>query len=238
MKIYHSLTEIPSLVKPISLTIGMFDGVHKGHQHLLNYVKKNHGSCVVLTFINHPAEFLHPGKIQPSLTTAEEKAHLLSKHSIEHVIMLPFTSDIAQMSYKLFLREIHKCLPFNNLFIGENDAFGKNREGTKEALIEFSPSLDFIPHYIPKLKEKDEIISSSRIRNCLKNGNLLEAENLLNRPLTFSSIDNGLLKPGKYKVRILAEGKDTFSEKTITIDETGGYKLEKPSIITFLTQKG
>ena len=106
------------------------------------------------------------------------------------------------MTYKEFLKKIHFALPFNKLYIGENDAFGKNREGTKEAIKAFAPSLQFMPYYIPKLQENDQIISSSLIRKELASGNLIQAKRLLGRPLSFSYIDKNLLKPGRYQIHL------------------------------------
>ena len=238
MNIYHTLSEIPPLKEPIHLSIGMFDGLHLGHQSLLKNLTSNHGTSVVLTFINHPTEIFTPELKKPMLTTTSEKTELLKEHKIDGVITLSFTKEIAEMTYQMFLKEIHTSLPFKTLTIGKGDAFGKGREGDEEAIKAFAPSLGFVPHYIPKLTKDEKIISSSWIRACLQNGDLLKAEELLGRPISFSSIDKGLMKPGTYKVRVLEEGKNTFSEKEIKIDEDGGYYIDTPSVITFITNKG
>ncbi|MCH9620870.1 MAG: Bifunctional riboflavin kinase/FMN adenylyltransferase [Chlamydiia bacterium] len=236
MKVYHSLTEAPDLEEPISLCIGIFDGVHKGHQKLLTALKGHRGTSIVLTFSNHPLTLLRPEESHTNILTAEQKIQALQLQEVDVAIILPFSKDIAQMSYQIFLTEIHKAIPFKHLYVGEGDAFGKNREGTKENLISFAPQLGFIPHYVEKLKMDDQIISSTWIRKCLKEGDVNLATKLLGREPSFSSITKGVLKPGKYPVRVLLDGERTFTEQIIHVEENG-YELEEPGIITLIDRK-
>jgi riboflavin kinase/FMN adenylyltransferase len=186
LSIYRFLTQIPTLKPPISLTVGVFDGVHLGHKALLKELTSNHGSSVVLTFSNHPSEIFNPGEKKQMLTTVEEKCALFKSLKVDHVVILPFTKEIAEMSYQMFLEQIHRSLPFHYLYIGENDAFGKNRQGTKEAIVAFAPTLGFSPRYVPKLKDGEEIISSTLIRKYLKAGKKERAEALLGHKLLHS----------------------------------------------------
>lgn len=234
MKVYNSLTQIPTLKAPVSLSIGVFDGVHLGHTLLLEKVKEHRGTSVVLTFINHPLELLKKEIAPPLLTTEKEKAALLSNTGIDAVILLPFSRDIAEMTYQMFLSEIHKALPFQHLYIGGNDAIGKDRKGTMEALTAFGPKLHFVAHSIPKLMKDDRIVSSSWIRECLRNGDLVKASRLLGREVSLSRVRAELIKPGKYLVRVLEDGERVFTEQEITIEEGKAFETENPSMITFL----
>lgn len=237
MKIYHSLTEVPAQKRPVSLVIGMFDGLHTGHKYLLKSLKKERGTSIVLTFKNHPKEVITEGTKVPILTSAEDKVRELAKCGIDGVIILPFTKDIAHMTYQMFLKEVYNAVPFEHLCIGENDAFGKNREGNKEALQKFGRELRFTVTSLPKLEKDGEIVSSSRIRKHLIDGELKKAENLLGRPLSFRVIDKGLIKSGVYNVRILQDGENTFRNKVIHIDENSPFELNYPSTITFITEE-
>lgn len=231
MKLFRSLTEIDELENPVNLTIGMFDGLHKGHQHLLSHLKKPKGSSVVLTFINHPLSLLRPDVFAGDLLTPDQKIKEFEHFGIDATILLPFSQDIAEMSYQMFLTQIHRALPFHHLYIGENDAFGKNREGTKEAVERFAPSLGFCAHYIPKLTCEDEIISSTWVRKALKSGDINKAAKLLGKEPQFMIIQKGMVKPGAYKAQILYDGCQTFEEETIQVTDEG-FNLNKPGLIT------
>lgn len=235
MKIYHSLTEVTPSKRPISLAIGMFDGVHTGHVHLLKNLQKHHGSAIVLTFSNHPKSILRPHLPVPTLMSVKQKLQALSLCNIDATIVLPFSKDIAEMTYQIFLTEIYNALPFEHLYIGENDAFGKNLEGNSHALSTFSKNLSFVFHSLPKLEKDGKIISSSWIRQCLIEGDLKLAERLLGRSLSFEKIDAGLIKPGTYDVRILYDDKDTFITEKVTIEENHPFTLQYPGTITFIT---
>lgn len=205
MRIITNIAAIPKLPKPIALAIGTFDGVHLGHRHLINQMKEV-GSPVIFTFSNHPLAVLNSQRKVPSLTTPEQKLDLLRTCGVETVIIQPFTKDMANMTYNLFLEELYEMLPFDHLFFGEEDALGKDREGTPDKIQAIGKSLHFTAHYLPKLTIDHLTCSSSAIREALKDGDLKTAENLLGRPfsiyITSSSpwIDEGLLKPGNYNL--------------------------------------
>jgi riboflavin kinase/FMN adenylyltransferase len=234
MKVTHSLAHLPPLKKPISLTIGVFDGVHLGHKHLFQKLKEYHGSSVVLTFTNHPAELLRNEHSFPLLTNEKEKMELILKENIDLLILIPFSREIAEMTYQMFLSSLHQALDFNHLYIGENDALGKDRKGTPQALSSFGKKAHFSVHSIPKLTHQGKIISSSLIRSFLKEGNLIAAEELLGRKVSLSKIQSGQIKAGTYRVRVHEEGKTSFSEQFLTLEEGNPFEPKNPSIITFL----
>jgi len=236
MKVYYSLSEIENIKEPICLSIGMFDGVHRGHQKLLEGLKSHKGSSVVLTFSNHPISLLRPDIYQPTIVSKDEKLKLLELQKIDHAIILPFSKDIAQMSYQIFLTEIHRAIPFEHLYVGEGDGFGKNREGTKEKITHFAPKLGFVPHYVEKLTMDGEIVSSTWIRKALQEGDIARATKLLGREPSFETISKGLIKPGKYHSRILMEGEKLFKEQVIEISEDG-FELGKAGTVTLINKE-
>ncbi len=187
MKIVSSLREIPTLLPPISFAIGTFDGVHRGHLTLFEELKK-WGTPTLLTFKDHPALTL--GKKEPlSLTPLEEKLHLLEQAGIALTILLPFTKELASQSYVDFLSDIRKHLPFSTLVVGENDGFGKAREGSGERLTLMGKNAGFNVVFVKKLSLEGEEISSSKIRSYLSQGNLEYASYLTGRNLKKGSYE-------------------------------------------------
>ena len=196
--------------RPLSITIGTFDGVHVGHQRIFSEMKAINTFTAVFTFTNHPLEVLKTYSI-PFITRWEQKVRLLENYGIDLCVLQPFSQDMAGMSYKLFLEEIYNALPFEHLFMGEDDAFGHKREGTTDVVTEYAKLLKVKVHVIPKLKIDKEIVSSSRVRKALSTADFSLFKKLTgrdfemlietNRPI----IDNNLLSPGEYQ--ILSDGK-------------------------------
>lgn len=164
----RSLKDIPLLPSPIALTIGTFDGVHLGHQHILQEIKK-HGTSVVLTFSNHPAEILHTHKPLP-LCSEEEKLKLLENFGIDCVIVIPFTRELADQPYDLFLKNLRKHLPFTTLVLGKNASFGHRNAGDETHIKAIEADLGFQAIYLEKFVFDGAPVSSKRIRELLAAG--------------------------------------------------------------------
>jgi riboflavin kinase/FMN adenylyltransferase len=177
MILVSSLEEIPSLPKPIALTIGTFDGVHRGHQYLLSKLKK-YGTTVVLTFSNHPAAVLS-SKTPPSLSSLQEKLDLFRACGIDCVIVVPFTRAFADQPYDTFLTDLKKRLPFSTLILGKGDGFGKGNAGNETRVKELEIPLNFKAVYLEKLSLEGKTVSSTHIRELLQNGEVEKASLLL-----------------------------------------------------------
>ena len=161
----------------LSVTVGFFDGVHRGHRHLLAALKALGGNPLVLTFSNHPAGVL--GSSPPQLIiTLEKKLRLLQEESVR-VSLLAFTPELAAQSYEQFLEPY----PIRHLVLGEGAALGKGRQGTVERLRALGEKRGFEVHVVSHLYEGDAPITSSRIRTLLASGKKEEAERLLGRSL-------------------------------------------------------
>ena len=169
MIILNSLENIPDLNEPIALTIGTFDGVHLGHQHLFQELKK-HGSPVVLTFSNHPSEILLSRPSEPILTLSE-KLELFEKFGIEMAIVIPFTHELSQIPYKEFLKK----LKFSTLIGGEDMRIGAHGEGNQTALTTLGLNIIFLP----KFTINGITISSRLIRDYIKTYQFDKAQKLL-----------------------------------------------------------
>lgn len=163
MILHTSLENIPRLTSPVALTIGAFDGVHLGHQHLLQELKKQ-GTPVVLTFSNHPSEILRPEPVKPILTLLQ-KLKLLDHFGVAMTIVLPFTQQLSQIPYDVFLKQI----PFDILVGGEDIRIGFRGEGTRDTL----SKLPYKTVFLPKFTINGVAVSSRLIREHLKEANKL-----------------------------------------------------------------
>ena|SRR3989344_1497756 len=168
------LTELPTT--PVALTIGMFDGVHFGHQEILKRLKKTGQKVAVLTFAPHPLQVLRPQNPSPRpITSPGQKQRLLAHFGVDLLITLPFTLDFAKMPFDALL----EAIPLTHLILGEGSAFGKGRQGTEAAVRSWASGKPISIDYIPQLLLDGERVSSSRIRAALERGDTTEAERLL-----------------------------------------------------------
>ena len=180
MKIFYGLEGVESIKKPI-ITIGTFDGVHIGHQKILDAIVKKAqllgGESVLLTFSPHPRMVLFPDSHQLKLIqTEEEKINKLSETGLENLIIFPFTFEFSRLSAMEFVRDILvNKLNIHTIVIGYDHQFGRNREGNIQYLKDISSTYEFEAIEIPA-KEIDEInISSTKIRKAIENGDIERA---------------------------------------------------------------
>lgn len=187
MKVVDSIENIPPCISPIALTIGMFDGIHLGHQSIikkLHQLTRKTGTRVLLTFSNHPSEVLRAHDPVPLIMTLEHKLYLLKKYGMDLVIALPFTREFSEQSYLDFLRPLHAKLPFSDLVLGTGAAFGKNREGDATHLQAFEKEMGFKAHYLKKESHHKETISSGVVRQLIVERKLKKIKKRLGRPYT------------------------------------------------------
>ena len=184
MKIFQDLTAINSIPNPV-LTIGTFDGVHVGHQKILQQVKKEAekigGESVLFTFFPHPRMVLYPESHGLKLLqTQEEKMAKLARVGIENCIVYPFTFDFSRLSAIEFVRDILvNKLQIKKLVIGYDHQFGKNREGNIEFLKEICEVYGFEVIEIPAQDIDAVNVSSTKIRKAILDGDLAKANEYL-----------------------------------------------------------
>ncbi len=187
MKIYDGIDQFPRLDFAV-VTSGTFDGVHFGHQKILSRVKEiarnAKGETVLLTFWPHPRLVLFPDNHNLKLlTTFEEKAALLEKFGIDHLVKIPFTNEFSKLTSKEFvLNYLVKKINTKKLVIGYDHRFGRNREGSFEYLAANASNYGFAVEEIPKQDIDHVAVSSTKIRNALAEGDILHANNYLGRP--------------------------------------------------------
>lgn len=174
--------------RPCGVTIGVFDGVHRGHQHLIGVLteraRPERLATVALTFNPHPRTVLRPGTAVTYLTSLEERVELLQGQGLDSVGVLAFTSELAQLSAEDFLSLLVQELEMRLLVVGPDFALGRNRAGTIGAMREIGERLGFRVEVAPLLAEVDEKVGSSAIRQALATGDVERVGRLLGRPFS------------------------------------------------------
>ncbi len=181
----YSLAEA-SLYQNSIVTIGVFDGVHKGHQHLIKrLVEEAHSRgllAVVLTFFPHPDIVLRGLKGRYYLTNAEQKADLLMQLGVDCVVTHPFNDEVRQVRAADFVDQLTRHLKMSALWVGSDFAMGYKREGNVSFLREQGAQKEFTVHDIDLIEAQGGIISSSHIREAVQSGQMEQAGVWLNRP--------------------------------------------------------
>ncbi len=185
MIIIHRLADIKAYAKPV-LTLGNFDGLHRGHRAILERVVERAGELggtgMVLTFQSHPLEILAPHKSPPRLTTQDEKIRLLRNFGVQVLISVPFTAEFAQQSAEKFLDEtIYKNIHPTEIIVGHDYAFGYHRKGTVLLLDKMQSAYGYRLEVIDAVVCDGVISSSTRIREKIAEGEIETANKLLGR---------------------------------------------------------
>ena len=180
MRHYHSLEEVSA--KNAWLTVGVFDGVHRGHREIIRKLTTdahaNHAPAVLLTFDPHPANVL-TGRDIKCLTTPAERADLLGALGVDIVITQRFTPDLSTVPAYEYMLRLKETLGLSHLLIGYDFALGKGREGNANRLAEIGKELNYSVEVINALSDESGVISSTEIRKLVATGNVNEAAKLL-----------------------------------------------------------
>ncbi len=184
--------------KPTVLTIGVFDGIHRGHQRIIEetvrIAQKENLKSVVVTFEPDPEEVLKKAK-RILLTPLGEKLSLIEKLGIDALFIIEFNRELSHLEPESFIGDLILKLKPRWLVVGEGFRFGKRRKGNINFLKAFGQTHGFKVQSIPLLKINGEFISSTLIRNYLKKGDIGKAENLLGRfPRIYGKVTRGLKK--------------------------------------------
>ncbi|MGB2896591.1 MAG: bifunctional riboflavin kinase/FAD synthetase [Anaerolineales bacterium] len=167
------------------LTIGSFDGVHRGHQTLIKALVENahqeNRPSVVLTFYPHPSVFLRGRTPALYINTPEEKAELLGKLGVDYVITQEFNRSLAEIPAGIFLDRLRSRLGLRSLWVGEDFALGYKREGNRHFLAAAGLEYGFSLHVIPPEIFGGEIVSSTRVREALRSGAVARTAEYLGR---------------------------------------------------------
>ena len=258
MRHYWSLE--PVFLEDSWLTIGSFDGVHLGHQYLIrNLVSTAHKAgapAVALSFFPHPAIVLGKRKDPFYLTSPEEKAEFMRSLELDYLINHPFNLQVASTSAHDFVTYLHLHLKFRQLWVGPDFALGRGREGNIPVLRQLGEQIGFQLHVIDPIVNDGEIVSSSRIRKAIAQGELALVTLWLGRPFRLSGEvihgdgrgrqlgvptanlavwdDHAIPKPGVYICKAY-RGSDTWGAVTnVGFRPTFENQPEKPLIEAYL----
>jgi riboflavin kinase/FMN adenylyltransferase len=234
MQIIWNINTLPPADSSV-VSLGTFDGVHYGHQTILNELKrraqKSHAHATMITFEPHPQLVLNDSNRpqQEVLTTIEEKIEILNDLGLDRLVVANFSADFARMNPEQFVLDILlNKLRMQEIIIGHDHAFGKERSGNLALLQHLGAEHQFLVDSLPPYKVGEEIVSSTKIRHYLQQGNLAVAREMLGRAYSIT----GLVVHG--------EGRGTgMGFPTINLRPYSQYKLiPRPGIYASRTYLG
>jgi riboflavin kinase/FMN adenylyltransferase len=189
VQIWRSLDEVPADLGRTVVTVGNFDGVHLGHQRVVDRAREvahEHGDVpvVAVTFDPHPMAVLRPEHAPPTLTTIDTRAALLGSAGVDHVLVVPFSREVAAWSPERFVTDILvDALHARAVVVGANFRFGAKASGDVATLAELGGAHDFTAEGIA-LDGGPQVWSSTYVRNCLASGDVEGAAEALGHPFT------------------------------------------------------
>ena len=227
MKVFKNFNDY-SAQKPLALSLGMFDGVHLGHKCIIDELKKigaeNQLETAILTFWPHPRFVFNPNEDLKLLNTLDEKKLLVDKYGINNLFLKEFDEEFRNLTGEEFVRQILiDKLNVKYLIIGYDHSFGKNKSGNFELLQKLSKELDFEVEQMEAINIHENNISSTKIRNALLAGNIVEA----NEMLGYSYSVSGKVVHGKKIGRTIGYPTANISTESIKLlPKKGAYIVE------------
>lgn len=202
MNVFYSLDTLKIFQNAV-VTIGTFDGVHLGHQTIIERIRKAAkeiaGESVIITFHPHPRAVLSPGSVQ-SLSSVREKIELLEKCGVDNLVIIPFSRDFSEQEAEHYIEHfLVKYFQPKKIIIGYDHRYGKNRKGDFALLESMQEKFGYTVSEIDKQTLDDLTISSTKIRNALKEGDIKQANDLLGHRYTLS----GIVIKGRQNGRLL-----------------------------------
>lgn len=183
MKHFHSLEEVS--LQHSWLTVGVFDGAHRGHQQIIRRLvegaREKNLPAVVLTFDPHPSKVFGRGEIK-LLTLPNERAEILGKMGVDIVITHPFNREVANITAFDFMQRLKSHIGLDHLILGYDSALGKDREGNIPRLTEIGLELGYAVETVSAVSDESGVISSTAIRKLVTVGKIEEAAKLMGRP--------------------------------------------------------
>jgi len=189
MEILRSIPELERLRGPLFLAIGVFDGVHRGHQAVIStsadHAAASNGTPVVVTFDPHPEKVLRPQAAPHLLSATEHKIALIRALGVEHLLIITFDKQFAATEPEDFVQKlvIHSK-PLREICVGHEWSFGKNRRGNLDLLKKLGAKFNFDVVGIPPVKINGAVVSSTAIRQAIEKGDLAKAAEMLGREYT------------------------------------------------------
>lgn len=224
MRVWRSLDEVPSDLGHTVVTIGNFDGVHLGHQHVVRRAREiaehlNLGHVVAVTFDPHPMAVLRPEHVPPTLTDIEQRVELLGEAGVDDVLVVPFSRELAEWSPERFVEEILvDTLHAAGVVVGANFRFGRRAGGDVALLRQLGVENDFLTEGIP-LDGGPQVWSSTYVRTCLAAGDVEGAAEALGRPVSV----RGVVQRGDERGRELGYPTANVAARSTAVPADGVY---------------
>jgi len=244
--------------KNSAITIGNFDGIHLGHQEIFKKVKQRaselNGNSMVYTFDPHPLNVLAPHKKVPIITSFSEKMKLIEESKIDIVICEDFTPEYANLSPRQFVEDILlDKIGIKAIFVGHDYAFGKGRQGNISTLKQFGEELDFEVRVVDAIKVDDILVSSTKIRGFVQEGEVKKVARLMGRYYSITgrvgrgksrgkgmgfptanlrSVEELFPRPGIYVVHVFYRGRSYHGVVNIGFNPT--FKDQTLSVEVFI----
>ncbi len=187
MQRWHGLSSVPSGWGHCVVTIGVFDGIHRGHQSIIADAVRMAGErgvpSVLITFVPHPSEVVRPGSHPPVLTSIVRRAELVEQLGVDVFCALPFTLEFSKMAPDEFVHHaLVDRLHASAVVVGENFRFGHKAAGDVDLLARLGRTFGFTAHGIPLLTESETPLSATYVRSCVTAGDMATAARVLGRP--------------------------------------------------------
>lgn len=227
MRIFKNFDDYSSQ-KPLALSLGMFDGIHLGHQSIINQLlKKGNESdyeTAILTFWPHPRFVFNPNEDLKLLNTVEEKSQLIEKLGIDYLFLKEFDENFRNLTGEEFVKQILvEKLNVKYLIVGYDHSFGKNKSGNFELLQKLSKELDFEVEQMEAINIHNKTISSTKVRNALLDGKIKDANEMLGYAYSLT----GKVVDGKKLGRTIGFPTANIETETIKLlPQKGAYIVE------------
>jgi riboflavin kinase / FMN adenylyltransferase len=189
MEILRSIPELERLTGPLFLAIGVFDGVHRGHQAVIStsadHARAANGTPVVVTFDPHPEKVLRPQAAPHLLSATQHKIELIRALGVGHLLVIRFDKSFAATEPETFVEElVVHSKPLREICVGHQWSFGRNRRGNLDLLKTLGQKFDFHVVGVPPVRANGEVVSSTSIRQAIEKGDFARAAAMLGREYT------------------------------------------------------
>ncbi|MGH9967494.1 MAG: bifunctional riboflavin kinase/FAD synthetase [Pyrinomonadaceae bacterium] len=223
MRLFHG-TDNADIQRPTVLTLGVFDGLHLGHQLIMRTVVERARAVgavpTAITFDPHPRAVLHPASAPPLLQTLDQKVEGFGVLGIEQTIVIRFTKEFSLSPAEHFLADVVKeRLQAREVYLGRGFAFGHNRQGNIDLLRQVGKELGFVAGEVPEVGIRGQRVSSSKIRSLLAQGNVNLARRMLGRPYGVE----GRVERGKERGHVLGFPTANLHPQNRVIPANGVY---------------
>ena len=227
MRILRSIPELADVPGPVFLAIGVFDGVHLGHQAVITTAARHGaeagGTAVVVTFDPHPMKILRPQASPRLLTATQHKIALIRDLGVSHLLVIKFDREFAATPPADFVRQlVSAARPLREICVGQEWSFGKDRAGNLSLLETLGAELGFNVVGVEPVTSKGAVISSTAIRKAVKTGEFATVKQMLGRDYTIL----GTVEEGKHLGRSLGFPTANLSAHSEQFPPNGVYAAE------------